>query len=166
MKSSGQTARPAAPKPAIAIIVEEPRWRQANLRPALRRAAALALRDRGAKGAVTILLADDATLKRLNREFRGKDKPTNVLSFPAQANPEGHLGDIAIAFGVTAGEAEAAGKSLADHAAHLAVHGVLHLVGYDHETTAEAEAMEPLEMAILAQLGIADPYAAPAATMA
>ena len=103
---------------------------------------------------------------RLNRDFRGKDKPTNVLSFPAPANPEGHLGDIAIAYGVTAREAETAGKSLADHATHLAVHGVLHLLGYDHETDAEAEVMEPLEDAILAELGIADPYAAPAAETA
>ena len=132
----------------------------------MRRAAARALADRSAAGGVVILLADDAALQRLNRDFRGKDKPTNVLSFPAPANPEGHLGDIAIAYGVTAREAEPAGKSLADHAAHLAVHGVLHLLGYDHQTTAEAEVMESLERATLAALGIADPYTAPAAETA
>ena len=114
---------------------------------------------KAAAGALTILLADDAALRRLNREFRGKDKPTNVLSFPAAPNPEGHLGDIAIAYGVTAREAAEGGKSFADHATHLAVHGVLHLLGYDHETEAEAAIMEPLETAILAELGIADPYA-------
>ncbi len=161
MTSSGPKAKRAAPaRPRIEFVIEDPHWRQAGLRPALRRAAARALAREGADGGVTILLADDAALHRLNREFRGKNKPTNVLSFPAAENPEGHLGDIAIAHGVSAGEARAAGKDFADHAAHLVVHGVLHLLGYDHETDAEAGVMEPLESEILAGLGIADPYAA------
>lgn len=163
MKSSGPKAKRATPEtnPGIEFVIEDPAWRAAGLRPALRRAAARALAHEGVAGGVTILLADDATLKRLNRDFRGKNKPTNVLSFPAADNPEGHLGDIAIAHGVTTAEACAAGKSFVDHAAHLAVHGVLHLLGYDHETDAEAAVMEPLETEILADLGIADPYAAP-----
>ena len=103
-------------------------------------------------------MASDAKLRALNRDFRGKDKPTNVLSFPAAANAEGYRGDIAIAYGVTAREAKAAGKSFADHAAHLVVHGVLHLAGYDHERARDAKIMEPLEVKILAGLGIADPY--------
>lgn len=160
MTSSGPKAkRTVSTKLRIEFVIEDPHWRETGLRPALRRAAARALAHEGADGAVTILLADTATLHRLNREFRGKNKPTNVLSFPAADNPEGHLGDIAIAHGVTAAEACAAGKDFADHAAHLVVHGVLHLLGYDHETDAEAAVMEPLETKILAGLGIADPYA-------
>jgi probable rRNA maturation factor len=156
---------PAARQPRpISIVIAEPKWRDAvpDIVAKLRRAARLALKHRrkGQAQALTILLGDDATLQRLNCDYRGKDKPTNVLSFPAAANEHGYLGDIAMAYGVAAREARAAGKSLCDHASHLAVHGVLHLLGYDHETAADAELMEPLEVAILAGLGIADPYAA------
>lgn len=111
-------------------------------------------------GAITVLLTDDESVRDLNARFRGKDKPTNVLSFPAPQNPEGHLGDIALAFGVCAREATEQGKPLAHHLQHLVAHGVLHLVGYDHETDAEAEQMEGLERVILAELGVPDPYAA------
>lgn len=110
-------------------------------------------------GGVTVLLTDDATVRDLNHRFRGKDQATNVLSFPAPENPERHLGDVALAFGVCAREAEAQGKPLAHHLQHLVAHGVLHLVGYDHETDAEAEQMEGLERVILAGLGVPDPYA-------
>ena len=96
-------------------------------------------------------------LKALNHNFRGFDKPTNVLSFPGGA---GYAGDIAIAYGVTSKEAKTAAKSFVDHAAHLVVHGVLHLAGYDHEVPADAKVMEPLEVKILKRLGIADPYKA------
>lgn len=111
---------------------------------------------------ISLLLADDAAVRELNRAWRGKDKPTNVLSFPAnpapgQPGPQ-PLGDVALAFETLAREAEAEGKTLADHAAHLIVHGVLHLLGYDHETDAEAEDMEALEIKALARLGIANPY--------
>ncbi len=111
-------------------------------------------------GGVTILLTDDESVRELNARFRQKDYPTNVLSFPAPQNPEGHLGDIALAYGVCAREAAEQGKPLAHHLQHLVAHGVLHLVGYDHETDAEAEQMEGLERVILAGLGVPDPYAA------
>ncbi len=112
-----------------------------------------------ADGGVAILLTDDATVADLNQRFRGKAGPTNVLSFPAPANPGGHLGDIALAYGVCAREAEQQGKSLAHHLQHLVAHGVLHLVGWDHQTETEAGEMEALERQILAGLSIPDPYA-------
>ena len=124
-------------------------------------AAAAVLRQAEFDGdAVTILLTDDESVRDLNARFRGKDYATNVLSFPAPDNPEGHLGDIALAFGVCAREATEQGKPLAHHLQHLVAHGVLHLLGYDHETDAEAEHMEGLERVILAGLGVPDPYAA------
>jgi len=111
---------------------------------------------------ISVLLADDATIRELNREWRGKDKPTNVLSFPAPEQPgvpgPRHLGDLALAFETLEREARDEDKPLADHATHLIVHGTLHLLGYDHETTGEAEIMEALEVKALARLGIADPY--------
>ena len=108
---------------------------------------------------ISLLLTDDASVRELNQRFRGQDTATNVLSFPAPANPEDHLGDVALAFGVCAREAAGQGKSLAHHLQHLTVHGVLHLLGYDHIGDDEAEAMEGLERAVLADLGISDPYA-------
>ncbi|MBX3480826.1 MAG: rRNA maturation RNase YbeY [Caulobacter sp.] len=109
---------------------------------------------------VTILLTDDDVVADLNQRFRGKAGPTNVLSFPAPENPEGLLGDIALAHGVCAREAAEQGKRLADHLSHLTVHGVLHLAGYDHQTDDEAQVMEALERRVLAGLGVSDPYAA------
>ena len=113
--------------------------------------------------AVAILLTNDAAIQDLNTRFRGKDTPTNVLSFPAPETAAPHLGDIALAYGVCAREAEAQGKSLQHHLMHLTAHGVLHLLGYAHETDAEAEVMEGMERAILATLGVPDPYAEPGA---
>jgi probable rRNA maturation factor len=113
-------------------------------------------------GDVSLCLADDAALRALNLSWRGIDKPTNVLSFPAAPCPPGEattLGDIALAYETLAREAEDLGVSLADHYRHLLVHGFLHLIGYDHETDAEAERMEALEAKILARLGVGDPYA-------
>ncbi|MGR4862580.1 rRNA maturation RNase YbeY [Caulobacter sp. LARHSG274] len=112
---------------------------------------------------IVILLADDDSVRALNRDFRHKDYATNVLSFPSPPNPEGQIGDIAVAFGVCVREAQEQGKSLAHHLQHLVAHGVLHLLGYDHQDDDEAEAMEALEREILAGLDVPDPYAEPVA---
>ena len=109
-------------------------------------------------GDVVILLTDDETVRDINARFRDRDRPTNVLSFPAAESAFPHLGDLTLAFGVCAREAEEQGKTLSDHLSHLTVHGVLHLLGRDHEDDAEAEAMEEEERSILASLGVADPY--------
>lgn len=114
------------------------------------------------QGDIVVLLTDDDAVRDLNARFRDKDRPTNVLSFPAPESAAPHLGDIVLAYGVCAAEAEAQGKTLADHLSHLVVHGVLHLLGRDHEDDAEADEMEAEEREILAQLGVADPYAADA----
>ena len=147
----------------IDIEIEDEAWVAAapQAQDLVQAAAAAALRGAEFDGdAVTILLTDDESVRDLNDRFRGKDYATNVLSFPAPENPEGHLGDIALAFGVCASEAAEQGKPLAHHLQHLVAHGVLHLLGYDHETDAEAEHMEGLERVILAGLGVPDPYAA------
>lgn len=111
---------------------------------------------------IVILLADDDSVQALNRDFRQKDYATNVLSFPSPPNLEGQIGDIVLAFGVCAREAAEQGKPLAHHLQHLVAHGVLHLLGYDHQDDAEAQAMEAFEREILAGLDIPDPYAEPA----
>jgi probable rRNA maturation factor len=150
---------------AITLLVDDPAWRKVRgLNARLKRAAGAALKAAGFKGksALTVLLSSDERLRQLNRDFRGRDKPTNVLSFPADKTRDGYRGDIAIAYGVTREEARAAGKRFADHVSHLVVHGVLHLAGYDHEKKRDAEIMEPLETKILKTLGIADPYREPA----
>ncbi len=106
--------------------------------------------------ALSVLLTDNATIQQLNYEYRGKDKPTNVLSFP-QELPE-LLGDIVLAYETIASEAETQGKGMDAHIQHLLIHGLLHLTGHDHEEEAEAEAMEALEIAILSELSVANPY--------
>jgi probable rRNA maturation factor len=145
----------------IAIVVDDPKWRKQGLARRVDEAARLALSSAKRSGAVTILLTKDARLRALNAQFRGKSRPTNVLAFPADT--PGNLGDIAIAYGVAAAEAKGEKKRLIDHAAHLTIHGTLHLLGYDHETAREAKVMEALETKLLARLGIADPYARAAA---
>jgi len=111
---------------------------------------------------LSLVLADDALLHQLNRDWRGFDKPTNVLSFPGgDIPPPGApllLGDVILSFETMSREAIVQKKQLADHLRHLVIHGVLHLLGFDHEDTAEAEIMESLEVRILAGFGIADPY--------
>lgn len=147
---------------AIDAIVEDPRWNEAcpDIEAlALRAAAAAARAEPRLAGGASVLFADDATLQRLNADFRGKDKPTNVLSFPAGAPaPHGFLGDIALAFETCEQEALDLRLAFRDHAAHLIVHGLLHLVGHDHAEDDEAEVMEALERTILASLGVGDPY--------
>lgn len=118
--------------------------------------AAEHLSDRG----LVVLLTNDLAVQALNARFRGKDQPTNVLSFPAAPNPEQHLGDVALAYETCAREAAEQGKPLAHHLQHLVAHGVLHLLGYDHMTDEEAADMEGLERIVLATLGVPDPYAA------
>jgi len=103
------------------------------------------------------MLCDDAAMRALNRRFRGADKPTNVLSFPS-GEEEGFLGDIALARETCIREAQEKGLALRDHAAHLIIHGMLHLIGYDHELDEDATAMERRETEILSALGIADPH--------
>lgn len=111
-----------------------------------------------AEAELSLALADDAMVRTLNRDYRAKDKPTNVLSFPAPHGPL--LGDVIIAFETLTREAAEEELTPADHLAHLTIHGLLHLLGYDHETEAEAVRMEALETSILAGLGIRDPHAA------
>jgi len=151
---------------SIHLQFGDTRWRKVRGLAARLEIAAQRALVRGkapAGSALTVLLSDDAQLAALNRDFRGKDKPTNVLSFPAAANADNYLGDVALAYEVTREEARAANKRLADHATHLVVHGVLHLLGFDHVTDRQARRMEPLETRILGELGIADPYASEAA---
>lgn len=146
----------------IDIVTEGGGWPEGAEATVLR-AATAALAACGEDSAtLCVLLTDDEAVQKLNAQFRGLDKPTNVLSFPAPeipGDPAPQLGDLALAGQTCAREAVDEGKSLPDHLAHLVVHGVLHLCGYDHETTGDAEEMEAFEREILASLGIADPYA-------
>ncbi|MBL8543766.1 MAG: rRNA maturation RNase YbeY [Hyphomonadaceae bacterium] len=127
----------------------------------LARTLAAAAAAEGVGGTVSLLLGGDMQVAGLNKQFRGKDGPTNVLSFPPAADEPsepGFLGDIAMAAETIAVEADFQGKSFDNHAAHIAVHGFLHLLGYDHLNEADAAVMEAKEIAILAALGIEDPY--------
>ena len=148
----------------IDIAVESSRWAEIPaVEDTVRAAIEAALVEGEAEGAeVSIALTDDTRIRELNRTWLGKDKPTNVLSFPAPAGARGEpqfLGDIALAFETIEREAGAEGKRIEHHVAHLAIHGALHLLGYDHERESDAEAMEQCERLILGRLGIADPYA-------
>ncbi|MBV9521362.1 MAG: rRNA maturation RNase YbeY [Alphaproteobacteria bacterium] len=162
----------------IEVSLSCPAWRRALPDAAARceRAALAALAEAAPslEGEIAIVLGDDPLLRRLNRKWRGRDCATNVLSFPGQDFAAGMprrpaptaplpLGDVVLAIETIDAEAQAQGKTIADHLSHLVVHGVLHLVGFDHLEAAEAEAMEGMERRILAGLGIADPYAEDAA---
>lgn len=148
---------------AIDCHIEAGSWDEASTGLACR--AALAAWQACVSGdeevELSIVLADDAFVQNLNKTWRGKDQPTNVLSFPAGEATAGidHLGDIVLASETISREAQEQGKKPDDHLTHLVVHGMLHLLGYDHEDDDEAEEMEALERRILAGLGIADPYA-------
>lgn len=164
----------------IDISLDCPRWAEAVPGPEAlcRRAADRALGAMSpAAGAVevSIVLSDDAAVARLNREFRGHDGPTNVLAFPnaeaagAVTGPDAPpvlLGDVIVAYETVAAEAGASGTPIADHLAHLVVHGMLHLLGYDHADEPGARRMEALETELLAALGVADPYGEEQATLA
>ena len=145
----------------IDITVASPHWQAAipGIEELCRATIAAAL-DGHRSAEVSLLLADDAAVQVLNREWRGLDKPTNVLSFPAPPGAPALLGDIALAFETVAREAAEQGKPLQNHTRHLLVHGVLHLLGYDHEEDEAAERMESRERTILARLAVPDPYQA------
>ena len=195
MRSATRTAAPRSHPlqvaPAIDIKVDSPLWKaqrgvKAVLQRAIGEAAAMAATS---GGELAIVLTDDSAIRALNRDWRGKDQPTNVLSFPAnspspslprkpgrgragatfrlagersdRADARGRvrlLGDIVIAYETMAREALTERRPFRHHLAHLAVHGFLHLVGHDHEAEAEAEAMEALEIAVLARLSVPNPY--------
>lgn len=154
----------ASPRLTTSVQVETKAWRAAwpSLTPDIRaliKAAGLQVAFppglRG--GVVAIVLADDERLRALNGQFRGKDKPTNVLSFPDTDEP---LGGLALSFETIHREARDQGKSFVNHAKHMILHGFLHLLGHDHKRAREARLMEGLETAILAGMGIPDPYEA------
>jgi probable rRNA maturation factor len=152
--------------PKIEILIRSPHWRKqprssATIKKAIVAAAKAASKRRAE---LAIVLSDDSAVRELNRHWRGKNTPTNVLSFPAaepgKARASRHLGDIVIAYQTAAREAAAENKPFRHHLAHLAVHGYLHLIGYDHETDRAAQKMERLERAVLARIAVPDPYAA------
>jgi len=155
-------AAAAAPKLCLWVKNEAGRRGVPMLRSFERWIAAIPeLRKRRQWTELNILIVGSAEGRRYNREFRGRDYATNVLSFPYEAAPGEHsglLGDLVICAPVVAREAREQHKDPRDHFAHLTIHGALHLLGYDHETDADAERMEALERAVLATLGIADPY--------
>jgi probable rRNA maturation factor len=158
------TARKTESFVAIDVVVDSELWSaHPDAEAIVQRAIAAAALATQTGGGAAVLLTDDAAIRQMNAQWRGKDKPTNVLSFPADesavAPGEVHLGDIALAYETIAAESASENKAFADHLAHLAVHGYLHLIGFDHETDAEAAEMEKLETRILADLGISDPYA-------
>jgi len=157
----------------IDVSVRCARWTEAlpDARALARRAARAALTTEATPGGAeaSVVLADDDFVRRLNRDYRSQDKPTNVLAFAAAAAETDRsprppamprlLGDVVVAFETAAREAADQGKALADHLSHLVVHGMLHLLGDDHRTAKMAAAMERREIDILARLGVADPYA-------
>ncbi len=163
----------------VDVVIEEARWQAIGLAALAEAAVRAGLAELGLPEAgftLCLLGGDDARIAALNGDFRGKASPTNVLSWPSQErgaalpgavpalpepgpadDPEA-LGDIALAWETCAAEAEAAGKPMADHVTHLVVHGLLHLLGYDHLRDADGDVMEAAEVRILARLGLCDPY--------
>ena len=150
---------------SVDLAVEDPSWTAlGDLQSLAEGAVAAALAEAGAAPAegteLSCLFCDDAAIRALNKRWRGMDKPTNVLSFPATGPGSGlMLGDIALSYGTAMREAEAEGKRPRDHVAHLIIHGTLHLLGEDHGDEAEADAMEAREVRAMARLGLPDPYA-------
>jgi probable rRNA maturation factor len=164
MADGGPSRRHSGASLAIEIVRRAPGFARAKVTDALlRRAGRAAFRASPRPGrsfSVTLVLIADEEMRDLNRLWRGKDAPTNVLSFPADADRDrGFLGDIVLAYETAHREAKERGISLADHASHLVVHGILHLLGFDHEGDPDAERMERVERIALASIGVADPYA-------
>jgi probable rRNA maturation factor len=159
---SGAKIGAATPHLDIEIVRQSDAWDRAKIGDDVLSQAAMAAfvgaaprMENGRE--VALLLTGDAEMQALNRQWRGKDTPTNVLSFPS-GEEQGHLGDVVLAYETVEGEAKQQNIAIADHAAHLVVHGMLHLLGYDHEQEDDALKMETLETEILTTLGIADPY--------
>lgn len=155
----------------ITVIARDASWRETEpqAEALARRAAEAAFLHvsahprLGRRAEATVVLADDALVRNLNNTFRGQDRPTNVLSFgnlegPVPSGQPGLVGDVVLARETVLREAAEQGKTLGDHLTHLVVHGILHLLGYDHDDEPGAREMESLEVSILADLGIADPY--------
>ena len=160
----------------VDIVIEDARWQDMGLERLAEVAASATLAHLGLdpeQWEISLLGCDDARISALNAEFRGKPQPTNVLSWPSEErgveeggavpdvpcpDPDTELGDIAIAYDTCVREAEAAGKPMADHVTHLLVHGILHLLGYDHIRDKDATLMEATEVEILGKLGLPDPY--------
>ncbi len=148
----------------LAVEIADDRWLAiADIEAVIENVVAACV-EAGETRELSVLLANDKEMRMLNKQWRGFDKSTNVLSFPAAAPPglpQGEaapLGDVILAFETVAAEAERANKPLVEHASHLIVHGILHLFGYDHQSDADAHKMETRERDILKRLGIADPY--------
>lgn len=159
----------ASPDFDVEIVEDDGDWSRLDdidgLIETAAQAAFEAVRGRDTPGFVTVALSSDTHVRDLNGRFRGKPKPTNVLSFPAGAGaPDGHIGDIVLGLETVMREAQEQDIPLPHHVQHLIVHGVLHLLGYDHETSTDAEKMEALEISILSKLGIANPYTGELAT--
>jgi probable rRNA maturation factor len=153
--------QPSTGAPSIDIQMQSPLWdAQLQAGQTVRDAIAAAAALSTAGGEVSILLTDDSSIRALNREWRGIDKPTNVLSFPAAISGGAFLGDIVIAYETVAQECAEEDGEFLHHLAHLSVHGFLHLIGYDHQTDSQAEEMEGLESRIMTRLNLPDPYRA------
>jgi len=150
----------------IDLTVEAGAWDQlGDIEALAQRAASAAIGvvpELDGELAVAVLLTDDASMREINKDWRDQDKPTNVLSFPAAAHPgmpgPRHIGDVVLAWETTEREAREEGKAVEAHVSHLIVHGVLHCLGYDHESDEQAEEMEALEVSALMGIGYADPY--------
>lgn len=169
-QQGGSSAESEPSRMCADITVEDDRWMSVaglqELIPSLVAETVSAAKLSAENVCVSIALLSDAEVRSLNKAFRGKDTPTNVLSFPS-ARPAGHaarkveavfLGDVALAYETVVSEAETQKKSALQHAAHLVVHGVLHLAGFDHGGEVEAERMEEAERIVLAKFGVPDPY--------
>lgn len=160
----------------IELIIEDQRWSEISKDFSfLKEASLLALSQEATETAplamksphrlAVLVMSDDASIKDLNQTYRGRDKATNVLSFPStesllpgEENEPVHIGDVILAYDYVSEEAKNEKKALQTHLSHLVVHGVLHLLGYDHETSEDAEAMETLEIKLMKQLGLENPY--------